>query len=203
MESARQNAARMGVTARFLCADAGQAASQLAAEGLAPDVILLDPPRKGCDVATLDAVCTMAPRRVVMISCNPATAARDVRYLADRGYQPERLSCADLFARTKHVETVVLLSRETNPLTVEVRMEVETGEVKEHPTYKRIQEYVQEKYGFKVHTAYIAEVKRMVGLDMHKAPNAVEQRKHEYHPCPPEKVEAIKDALRHFGLIAE
>ena len=100
-------------------------------------------------------------------------------------------------------ETVVLLSRETNPLTVEVRMEVETGEVKEHPTYKRIQEYVQEKYGFKVHTAYIAEVKRMVGLDMHKAPNAVEQRKHEYHPCPPEKVEAIKDALRHFGLIAE
>ena len=92
---------------------------------------------------------------------------------------------------------------ETNPLTVEVRMEVETGEVKEHPTYKRIQEYVQEKYGFKVHTAYIAEVKRMVGLDMHKAPNAVEQRKHEYHPCPPEKVEAIKDALRHFGLIAE
>ena len=104
---------------------------------------------------------------------------------------------------SRHVETVVLLSRETNPLTVEVRMEVETGEVKEHPTYKRIQEYVQEKYGFKVHTAYIAEVKRMVGLDMHKAPNAVEQRKHEYHPCPPEKVEAIKDALRHFGLIAE
>ena len=82
-------------------------------------------------------------------------------------------------------------------------MEVATGEVKEHPTYKRIQEYVQEKYGFKVHTAYIAEVKRMVGLDMHKAPNAVEQRKHEYHPCPHEKVEAIKDALRHFGLIAE
>lgn len=105
--------------------------------------------------------------------------------------------------QSSHVETVVLLSRETNPLTVEVRMEVETGEVKEHPTYKRIQEYVQEKYGFKVHTAYIAEVKRMVGLDMHKAPNAVEQRKHEYHPCPPEKVEAIKDALRHFGLIAE
>ena len=102
-----------------------------------------------------------------------------------------------------HIETVALLSRETNPLTVEVRMEVETGEVKEHPTYKRIQEYVQEKYGFKVHTAYIAEVKRMVGLDMHKAPNAVEQRKHEHHPCPPEKVEAIKDALRHFGLISE
>ena len=110
-----------------------------------------------------------------------------------------------LFIRTneQQVETVVLLSRETNPLTVEVRMEVETAEVKEHPTYKRIQEYVQEKYGFKVHTAYIAEVKRMVGLDMYKTPNAVEQRKHAYHPCPPEKVEAIKDALRHFGLVSE
>ena len=104
---------------------------------------------------------------------------------------------------SSHVETVCLLTRETNPLTVEVRMEVETGEIKEHPTYKRIEEYVQEKYGFKVHTAYIAEVKRMVGLDMHKAPNAVEQRKHEHHPCPPEKVEAIKDALRHFGLVSE
>ena len=108
-----------------------------------------------------------------------------------------------LWERGNTVETVALLSRETNPLTVEVRMEVETGEIKEHPTYKRIQGYVQEKYGFKVHTAYIAEVKCMVGLDMHKAPNAVEQRKHEYHPCPPEKVEAIKDALRHFGLISE
>ena len=101
------------------------------------------------------------------------------------------------------LRVIIYYKLTTNPLTVEVRMEVETGEVKEHPTYKRIQEYVQEKYGFKVHTAYIAEVKRMVGLDMHKAPNAVEQRKHEYHPCPPEKVEAIKDALRHFGLIAE
>lgn len=102
-----------------------------------------------------------------------------------------------------HVETVVRLSRETNPPMIQVKMEVETDEVKEHPTYKRIQEYVQEKYGFKVHTAYIAEVKRMCGLDMHKAPNAVEQRKHEYHPCPPEKVKAIKDALRHFGLITD
>ena len=142
-------------------------------------------------------------KRQVYVSCDPATLARDVALLKERGYTLKTAAAADLFPRCAHVETVVLLSRETNPLTVEVRMEVETGEVKEHPTYKRIQEYVQEKYGFKVHTAYIAEVKRMVGLDMHKAPNAVEQRKHEYHPCPPEKVEAIKDALRHFGLIAE
>ena len=204
VESARQNAERMGVRhAEFFCADAGQAAQRLAAQSLHPDVIVLDPPRKGCDSATLQAVLQMNPPKIVMVSCNVSTAARDVRFLCENGYQVQAIQPVDMFPRTKHVETVVLLSRETNPLTVEVRMEVETGEVKEHPTYKRIQEYVQEKYGFKVHTAYIAEVKRMVGLDMHKAPNAVEQRKHEYHPCPPEKVEAIKDALRHFGLIAE
>ena len=112
VESARGNAAAMGVeNARFLCADAGQAATQLAAEGLTPQVICLDPPRKGCDAATLDAVLTMAPRRVVMVSCNAATAARDCRYLADRGYRPVKVQPVDLFPRTKHVEAVVLLSK--------------------------------------------------------------------------------------------
>ena len=202
---ARENAARNGVeNVRFLCADAGQAAEKLAREGFRPQVIVVDPPRKGLDEAAVRAVCAMAPRRIVYVSCDCASLARDAKMLQQAGrYRPLQVRAFDMFPRTANVETVVLLSRETNPLTVEVRMEVETGEVKEHPTYKRIQEYVQEKYGFKVHTAYIAEVKRMVGLDMHKAPNAVEQRKHEYHPCPPEKVEAIKDALRHFGLIAE
>ena len=204
VENARENAARNGCeNVEFLCADAGQAAMLLADRGEAPDVLTVDPPRKGLDEQTVEAIGRMAPPRVVYVSCDPATLGRDVKRLSAFGYQAVTARAFDLFPRTKHVETVVLLSRETNPLTVEVRMEVETGEVKEHPTYKRIQEYVQEKYGFKVHTAYIAEVKRMVGLDMHKAPNAVEQRKHEYHPCPPEKVEAIKDALRHFGLIAE
>lgn len=110
--SAKKNAAAMGVTnARFLCADAGKAATQLAQEGLHPDVICLDPPRKGCDQATLDAVLTMAPRRIVMVSCNPATAARDCRYLADRGYQPIQVQPVDLFPRTKHVECVVLMTK--------------------------------------------------------------------------------------------
>ena len=204
VEDAKANAARNGVTnAEFLCADAAQAAQTLADRGLRPDVICVDPPRKGLAPAVIDAIVQMAPQRLVYVSCDPATLARDVKRMEEQGYVLQRAEAVDLFPRTAHVETVVLLSRETNPLTVEVRMEVETGEVKEHPTYKRIQEYVQEKYGFKVHTAYIAEVKRMVGLDMHKAPNAVEQRKHEYHPCPPEKVEAIKDALRHFDLISE
>ena len=204
VENARENAAANGIeNVEFFCGDAGDIAARLAEERLRPEVICVDPPRKGLAPEVIDAMVQMGPERIVYVSCDPATLGRDVKLLAQRGYAARRAAAVDLFPGTAHVETVVLLSRETNPLTVEVRMEVETGEVKEHPTYKRIQEYVQEKYGFKVHTAYIAEVKRMVGLDMHKAPNAVEQRKHEYHSCPPEKVEAIKDALRHFGLISE
>ncbi|MFR9221382.1 MAG: 23S rRNA (uracil(1939)-C(5))-methyltransferase RlmD [Flavonifractor plautii] len=204
VDDAIANAQRNHIeNARFLCADAGEAARYLEGEGGRPDVVCVDPPRKGLAEDVVDTIADMGPQRVVYVSCDPGTLGRDVKRFAGRGYTLKRAVAVDMFPRTAHVETVVLLSRETNPLTVEVRMEVETGEVKEHPTYKRIQEYVQEKYGFKVHTAYIAEVKRMVGLDMHKAPNAVEQRKHEYHPCPPEKVEAIKDALRHFGLISE
>lgn len=201
---AQDNARRNGIeNVEFFCGDAGKAALELERRGIRPDVVVVDPPRKGLSADVIAALDKMSPRRLVYISCDPATLARDVALLKEKNYSLHFAQAVDMFPRTAHIETVVLLSRETNPLTVEVRMEVETGEVKEHPTYKRIQEYVQEKYGFKVHTAYIAEVKRMVGLDMHKAPNAVEQRKHEYHPCPPEKVEAIKDALRHFGLISE
>lgn len=112
VKSARRNAAAMGAAnARFLCADAGEAAGQLAAEGLAPDVVCLDPPRKGCDDATLEAVLQMAPRRIVMVSCNPATAARDCAFLAAQGYRPVKAQPVDLFPRTKHVECVVLLER--------------------------------------------------------------------------------------------
>ena len=95
------------------CADAGAAAGQLAADGLLPDIVILDPPRKGCDADTLDAVLRMAPRRVVMISCNPATAARDIKYLAAQGYTAEVIQPVDLFPRTKHVECAMLLSHKT------------------------------------------------------------------------------------------
>ena len=112
VESARRNAAAMGVqNARFFCADAGQAAARLAEEGLAPDCIVLDPPRKGCDQVTLDAVLKMAPPTLVMVSCNPATAARDVRYLAEHSYVPQKAQAVDMFARTRHVECVVLMTK--------------------------------------------------------------------------------------------
>ena len=113
VENARANAARMGVSnARFLCADAGGAAQKLLAEGLRPDVVVLDPPRKGCDEATLDAVAAMAPRRVVMVSCNPATAARDAARLAALGYVARAVRPVDMFPRTRHVECVACFDRQ-------------------------------------------------------------------------------------------
>ena len=115
IESAKANAARMGEAvaskSRFFCADAGQAATQLAAEGLHPNIVMLDPPRKGCDEATLSAVVRMAPRRVVYVSCNPATAARDAAWLEKNGYHAEKVQPVDLFPRTKHVECVLLMSK--------------------------------------------------------------------------------------------
>ena len=114
VEGAKETAARLGLTpdkADFRCQDAGQAAAALAAEGQRPDVIVVDPPRKGCDEATLTAIAAMAPRTVVMVSCNAATAARDTRWLADHGYAPQRVQPVDLFPRTKHVECVVLMSK--------------------------------------------------------------------------------------------
>ncbi len=115
VEGAKATAARLGLTdekASFRCQDAGAAAAQLAAEGAHPDVIVVDPPRKGCDAATLQAIEQMAPRTLVMVSCNAATAARDTRWLVDHGYEAAEVQPVDLFPRTRHVECVVKLLRQ-------------------------------------------------------------------------------------------
>ena len=136
IEDAKFNAAQNGMeNAEFFCMDAGQAAKMLADRRTRPDVIVVDPPRKGVSADVIEAISAMAPQRVVYVSCDPATLARDLKLLTAAGYTLQTAEAFDLFPRCAHVETVVLLSRETNPLTVEVRMEVETGEIKEHPTY--------------------------------------------------------------------
>lgn len=116
IESAKGNATRMGQQvaqkSRFFCADAGKAATQLASEGLHPDVVMLDPPRKGCDEATLSAVVQMSPRRVVYVSCSPSTAARDAAWLEQNGYHAEKVQPVDLFPRTKHCECVIAFSKD-------------------------------------------------------------------------------------------
>lgn len=113
VENAKENAVRNGVkNAEFLCGDAGEIAALLQKQGTAPDVVILDPPRKGCDVPCIDAVAAMSPKRVVMISCNPSTAARDAAFFAERGYAVEKVRGVDLFPGTAHVECVVLMSRD-------------------------------------------------------------------------------------------
>lgn len=209
IESAKANAARMGeavaAKSRFFCADAGQAATQLAAEGLHPDIVMLDPPRKGCDEATLSAVVRMAPRRVVYVSCNPATAARDAAWLEQNGYHAEKVQPVDLFPRTKHCETVVLLSKgeiDSKKVRVEFSLEdMDMSGFQKDATYEQIKAYVLEHTGLKVSSLYISQIKRKCGLDVGQNYNLSKKEDAKVPKCPPEKEAAIRDALKYFQMI--
>ena len=205
VENARANAARMGAcNARFLCADAAEAAQQLLAEGLRPDVVVLDPPRKGCDEATLSTVASMGPRRVVMVSCNAATAARDAAWLAAHGYAPEAVRPVDMFPRTKHVETIVLLSKLNTKQHIEVELnldELDLTSAESKATYDEIKAYVLEKHGLKVSSLYISQVKRKCGLDVGPNYNLSKKEEVKVPQCPPEKEAAIMEALKYFQMI--
>ena len=218
IDDARENAARNGVkNAEFFCGDASDVAKKLARENLRPDVITVDPPRKGLAADVVESIAEMQPQRVVYVSCDSATMARDVKRLADLGYTAQRACAVDMFPRADHVETVVLLSHKKPDGHINVKVEFGEGEgkvpldniakraeeykPKERVTYKMIKEYIEAKYGFKVHTAYIAEVKRDLGLPMYDAPNAVEELKQPRKHPTVEKVEAIKDALKYFEVI--
>ena len=209
IESAKANAARMGkavaAKSRFFCADAGQAATQLAAEGLHPDIVMLDPPRKGCDEATLSAVVRMAPRRVVYVSCNPATAARDAAWLEKNGYHAEKVQPVDLFPRTKHCETVVLLSKgevDSKKIRVEFSLEdMDMSEFQDGATYTQIKDYVLEHSGLKVSNLYISQIKRKCGIGVGKNYNLPKSEDSRQPQCPPEKEKAIREAFKYFGMI--
>ena len=126
VEDARQNALRNGITnARFLCGDAGEAARRLAGEGLRPDVVCVDPPRKGLSEDVVDTIAAMGPDRVVYVSCDPATLARDLARFAQRGYTAGRAAAVDMFPRTAHVETVVLLSQQKPDDTIEIDLDLD------------------------------------------------------------------------------
>ena len=209
IESAKANAARMGeavaAKSRFFCADAGQAATQLAAEGLHPDIVMLDPPRKGCDEATLSAVVRMAPRRVVYVSCNPATAARDAAWLEKNGYHAEKVQPVDLFPRTKHIETVVLLSKgevDSKKIRVEFSLEdMDMSEFQDGATYPQLKDYVLEHSGLKVSNLYISQIKRKCGIGVGKNYNLPKSEDSRQPQCPPEKEKAIREAFKYFGMI--
>ena len=218
VKDARENAKLNGAkNIRFVCADAGEFMREAAAHGESADVVLMDPPRAGSDRAFLSSVLTLSPKRIVYISCNPETQQRDLLFLCKNGYQVRKIQPVDMFPHTSHVETVVLLSHKKPDSHINIKVEFGEGEdkvplkaiseraeaykPKERVTYKMIKEYIEAKYGFKVHTAYIAEVKRDLGLPMYDAPNAVEELKQPRKHPTAEKVEAIKDALKHFEVI--
>ena len=209
IESAKANAARMGETvaakSRFFCADAGQAATQLAAEGLHPDIVMLDPPRKGCDEATLSAVVRMAPRRVVYVSCNPATAARDAAWLEQNGYHAEKVQPVDLFPRTKHCECVIALSKgeiDSKKVRVEFSLEgMDTSGLQKGATYPEIKARVLEQTGLKVSSLYISQVKQKCGLEVRENHHKAKSENTKRPQCPKEKEDAIVEALRYFQMI--
>ena len=219
IENAKENAKLNGLeNTEFFVGKAEQVLPrEYKKNGVYADVIVVDPPRKGCDETLLETMIEMNPERIVYVSCDSATLARDLKYLCERGYELRKVCPVDQFGMTVHVETVVLLSHKKADSYIHIDVEFGEGEgkipvdsiakraeaykPKEKVTYKMIKEYIEAKYGFKVHTAYIAEVKRNLGLPMYDAPNAVEELKQPRKHPTPEKVEAIKDALRYFAVI--
>ena len=167
------------------------------------DVVFMDPPRAGSDEAFLSSVVRLAPKRVVYISCNPETLARDLKYLTKHGYQAKECQPVDLFPWTKHVETVILLSRKTPDAEIKVRLdmsELDITSAESKATYKEIQEYVQNKYDLHVTNLYIAQVKREFGIIERENYNTGEG-KARVPQVTPEKREAIIEALRYFQMI--
>ena len=168
------------------------------------DVVILDPPRAGCEQPLLEAVVKAAPERIVYVSCDPATLARDIKWLGEHGYEFKEATPCDMFPWTGHVETVVKLSLKKDTSKIEVTMEPDEESnytPEEKATYQKIKDYVKDKYDVNVHTSHIAQVKRMCGLDMGENYNKSKKENPEVKKCPQEKVEYIKDALRHFELI--
>ena len=215
VEAAKVNAKLNGLdNCTFWAGDVLKVIDEL---GEVPDLIMLDPPRDGVNPKALMKILNFGVDRLVYIACKPTSLARDLEMIQGRGYKVEKIACVDLFPNTVHVETVVLLSHKKPDGHINVKVEFGEGEgkvpldniakraeeykPKERVTYKMIKEYIEAKYGFKVHTAYIAEVKRDLGLPMYDAPNAVEELKQPRKHPTAEKVEAIKDALKHFEVI--
>ena len=215
VEAAKENAEHNGLSnCRFIAGDVFKVLDEIEEK---PDVIVLDPPRDGIHPKALPKILDYGVDKIVYISCKVTSLARDLEMIQARGYRVEKCTAVDQFCQTVHVETVVLLSHKKPDGHINVKVEFGEGEgkvpldniakraesykPKERVTYKMIKEYIEAKYGFKVHTAYIAEVKRDLGLPMYDAPNAVEELKQPRKHPTAEKVEAIKDALKHFEII--
>lgn len=206
VDDAIANAQRNHIeNARFLCADAGEAARYLEGEGVRPDVVCVDPPRKGLAEDVVDTIADMGPQRVVYVSCDPGTLGRDVKRFAGRGYTLKRAVAVDMFPRTAHVETVVLLSKgevDSKKIRVEFSLEdMDMSEFQDGATYPQIKAYVLEHSGLKVSNLYISQIKRKCGIEVGKNYNLPKSEDSRQPQCPPEKEKAIREAFKYFGMI--
>ena len=168
------------------------------------DVVSLDPPRKGCDEACLSAVLELSPKRIVYVSCDPGSLARDMKYLREGGYELEKWVGIDNFPRTGHVETIALLSKldVDKHIDVEIKLdELDLTSAESKASYAQIKEYILEKFDLKVSTLYIAQIKKKCGIVLREHYNKSKKEKQIIPQCTPEKEEAIMDALRHFKMI--
>ena len=174
-------------------------------ENARADVIVVDPPRKGCDPALLETIVKMAPERVVYVSCDPATLARDLKVLCGNGYELEKVRPVDMFPETVHVETVVLLSKgeiDSKKVRVEFSLEdMDMSGFQKGATYEQIKAYVLKHTGLKVSSLYISQVKRKCGLDVGQNYNLSKKEDAKVPQCPPEKEAAIMEALKHFQML--
>ena len=205
IEDAKKNAKKNHMeNTEFYAADAGKFMPQLYRKGLVPDVIVMDPVRAGCSEEVLKAAAGMNPKRIVYVSCNPATFARDAKILKSEGYEIKEIQPVDMFPQTMHVEAIVLLSKldSKNHISVELPIDdMDLTSAESKATYKEIQNYVLEKFGFKVSNLYIAQVKEKCGIKERENYNKSKKEDLKQPICPIEKEEAIKDAFRYFQMI--
>lgn len=206
IRDAKENALRNHVeNAEFFCGDAADIAAKLESDGLRPDVVTVDPPRKGLAPEVIASVAAMGPEKVVYVSCDPATLGRDVKIFREFGYEAKRAAAVDMFPGTAHVETVVLLSKgeiDSKKVRVEFSLEdMDMSGFQKGATYEQIKTYVLEHSGLKVSSLYISQVKRKCGLDVGQNYNLSKKEDAKVPQCPPEKERAIRDALKFFHLI--
>ena len=190
--------------ARFFAADAPQWITEAAAAGQRADVIFMDPPREGSTPQFIESVARMAPKRVVYVSCNPETMARDLALLTAKGYRAEGFTPVDLFPQTAHCETVCLLSKLNAKQHIEINLdmdELDLTDAEKKATYQEIKDYVLEHSGLKVSSLYIAQVKQKCGIIERENYNKPKSEDAKQPQCPPDKEKAIKEALKHFGMI--
>ena len=190
---------------RFYNNDAGKFMVQMASQNAHADVVFMDPPRSGSTEEFMDAVAILNPDRVVYVSCNPETLARDLAYFKKKGYRAEKAWAVDQFPMTGHVETIVLLSKgkvDSKKIRVEFSLEdMDMSEFQDGATYPQIKEYVLEHTGLKVSNLYISQIKRKCGIGVGKNYNLPKSEDSRQPQCPPEKEKAIREAFKYFGMI--